>query len=131
MYLSGTTWVRVEKLCQGGRRGMKTYGVFFMATILCLSVFPFVLAEAEGADWKVLREDTYGNSFSYDAASVKKTETNTIMVWARSDGAKYLYEIDCKERKARLLEGTGSSGSQWFAVTAGSGDEMLFQAVCP
>lgn len=102
-----------------------------MATILCLSVFAFGLAEAEGADWKVLRQDTYGNSFSYDTASVKKGETNTVKVWAKSDGAKYLYEIDCKGKKARLLEGTGSAGSEWFAVKGGSGDEMLFQEVCP
>lgn len=111
---------------------MKTH-LSSLRAIVCLGAFLWCLglAEAEGADWKVLREDSYGNRFSYDAASVKQTASNTITVWAKSDGAKYLYEMDCKNRKARLLEGNGSTGSGWFPIANGSGDELVFKAVCP
>jgi hypothetical protein len=108
----------------------------FLASIIaivCLSVFLWChcLAEAEGADWKTLRQDAYGNKFSYDAESVKRADDGTIKVWAKSDGAKYWYKIDCKNQKARLLEEDGSAASEWFAIASASGDELLFKAVCP
>jgi hypothetical protein len=107
----------------------------FLASIImlvCLSVFLWCHcpAEAEGADWKTLREDAYGNKFSYDAESVKRTDDGTVRVWAKSDGAKYWYTIDCKNQKARLLQENGSAASEWFAITSASGDELLFKAVC-
>lgn len=110
---------------------MKSHLSFLKAAIACLGVFLFFgFAVAEGADWKVLREDNY-NKFSYDAASVKHTVSNTVTVWAQSDSARYLYEIDCKNRKARLLEGAGSGEPKWFVILNGSGDDLLFKTVCP
>lgn len=111
---------------------MKSYLSFLQAAIGCLIVFLFLGSAVAGqADWKVLREDSYHNKFSYDAASVKHTASDTVTVWAQSDAAKYLYEIDCKNRKARLLEGVGSAESKWFAIQNGSGDDLLYKAVCP
>ena len=107
---------------------MKTY---LRLTIMCMGAFLWWLgfAEAERADWKVLQESTYGDTWSYDAASVKNTETNTILVRAGTQSSKYLYEIDCKNKKARLLEGVGADKSVWFNIMGA--DELLYKAVCP
>ena len=53
---------------------METH-VSSLRAIVCLGAFLWCpgLTEADGADWKVLREDSYGNNFSYDAASIKQT----------------------------------------------------------
>lgn len=110
---------------------MKTHVIFLKAAFVCLGVFLYLgLVEAERVDWKILRQDSYGQKFAYDAASVKQTTSNTMTVWTKSDGAKYLCEIDCKNRKARLLEGLGA-GAEWFVIAGGSDDELLFKAVCP
>jgi hypothetical protein len=87
-------------------------------------------AEAGRADWKVLQQSTYGDTLSYDAASVKHTESNTKTVRSRTQSSEYLYEIDCKDKKARLIEGAGAAGSAWFNIT-GREDELLYKAVCP
>ena len=108
---------------------MKTH---LRVAIACVSVFLWYLGsvEAERADWKVLQQSTYGDTFSYDAASVKHTEGDTITVWARTQSGRYLYEIDCKNKKARILEGAGDTASGWFNISGG-GDELLHKAVCP
>jgi hypothetical protein len=100
--------------------------------IACVGVFLCCLgpAVAECADWKVLQQSTYGDTFSYDAASVKHTEGDTITVWARTQSGRYLYEMDCKNKKARILEGAGATASEWFNISGG-GDELLHKAVCP
>jgi hypothetical protein len=116
-----------------GEQKMKKNLSFLKTTIMCLSVVLWCLglAEAERADWKVLQKSSYGGTFSYDAASVKRTESDTITVWAQSDAGKYLYEIDCKNKKARILQGLGPSASEWFNIASGSGDELVYKAVCP
>jgi hypothetical protein len=113
---------------------MKSYLSFLkVAIVCCLGVILWSpgLAGAEREDWKVLQEDSYHNKFSYDEASVKRTAGNTITVSAKSNGAKYLYEIDCKNKKARILQGLGSAGPEWFAISGGSGELLLFNALCP
>ena len=96
-----------------------------------MGVFLLGLASAEAgrADWKVLQESSYGDTFSYDAASVKHTESNTVTVRAKTQSSEYLYEIDCKNKKARLPEEAGA-GSVWFNITGGE-DELLYKTVCP
>lgn len=111
---------------------MKTHICLLTAAVfcLCLSVWSPGPADAR-AEWKVLQESAYAGSFSYDAASVKHTTDNTVTVNARSGAADYLYEIDCKQKRARILEGAGQSATAWFPVTGGSADELLLKAVCP
>ncbi len=108
---------------------MKTHmSVAVMCTFLIL--WCFALAEAGSADWKALRQSTYGDTFSYDAASVKHSGSNTVTVRAGTQSSEYLYEMDCKNRKARLVEGAGAAGSGWFTI-AGGEDALLYRAVCP
>lgn len=112
---------------------MKTHlRVTIIMYVICIGAFSWGLASAEaaGADWKVLQQSTYGDTFSYDASSVKHTENNTLTVLTRTQSGQYLYEMDCKNKKARLLEGAGASQSVWFNITGGE-DELLYKAVCP
>ncbi len=85
----------------------------------------------ERTDWKVLQEDSYHNTFSYDAASVKRAADNVVRVSAKSNGAEYLYEIDCKNKKARILEGAGSAATDWFPIMSGSSELLLSDTLCP
>jgi len=107
---------------------MRTY---LSVIIVCMGVFLLCLgsAEAAQADWKILQESKYGDTWSYDAASVKNTENNTILVRTKTQSAEYLYEIDCKNRKARLLEGPGTDKAVWFNIVGT--DELLYKEVCP
>ncbi|MFI5295445.1 MAG: hypothetical protein ACHQ0Y_10520 [Thermodesulfovibrionales bacterium] len=111
---------------------MKTHLRMTIICMVCMGAFLWCLGSAEAgqADWKVLQQSTYGDTLSYDAASVKHTESNTITVWAKTQSSEYLYEIDCKNKKARFLEAAGAAGSEWFTITGG-GDELLYKAVCP
>jgi hypothetical protein len=90
-------------------------------------------SKAELTGWKVLQEDSYGNKFSYDEKSVKHTSEDSVTVWARSNAAKYLYEINCKNRKARILQENDTSipNPQWIDIVGHSGDELVYQTVCP
>lgn len=100
---------------------------------VCLAFFMFSsgCATNESAAWKTLQEDTYKNTFSYDTGSVEHTPANTVKVMASSNGAKYLYEIDCKAKKMRILSDRGVEPSQWLNIVGRSGDQLLYDAVCP
>jgi hypothetical protein len=100
-------------------------------TIICIGAFLWSCgsAAAEQANWKVLQQSTYGDTWSYDTASVKNTGSNTITVRTRTQSSAHLYEIDCKNKKARILEGVGADGSSWFNIVGG--EELLYNAVCP
>jgi hypothetical protein len=104
-------------------------------TIICVGAVLLCLGPTQAGqeNWKVLQPSTYGDTgtFSYDAASVKHTKSDTITVWVRSDAGKYFYEMDCKNKKARIIEGTGSGAPEWFNIAAGSADELVYKAVCP
>lgn len=88
---------------------MKTH---LSVTMMCRLAFLLCLGSAEAgrAEWKVLQQSTYGDTLSYDAASVKHTESDTVTVRTRTQSGEYLYEIDCKNKKARLIEGAGAAG---------------------
>jgi hypothetical protein len=51
------------------------------------------------------------------------------MVRTKTQASAQLYEIDCKNKKARLLEGAGTEGSSWFNIVGG--EELLYKDVCP
>ncbi|HMK42663.1 MAG TPA: hypothetical protein VK445_00835 [Dissulfurispiraceae bacterium] len=104
---------------------------FIAAAIVSLGVTPLLgCVTAEQSSWKVLRQDAYQNRFAYDAASIRRSGSGTVNVLADSSGAKYLYEIDCPGKMLRILEGPGAAPERWFAVQAGSGDELLFRELC-
>jgi len=86
-------------------------------------------AAAHQSTRTVLQESTYGDRFSYDPNSIKQTTANTFRVLAGTDSVTYLYEIDCAGRKARILENDHIDPT-WFDIRAGSGDELVYTAVC-
>ena len=100
--------------------------------LACLVVFlsGFACSTAEHTDWKVLQQASYGKSFSYDAGSLKSTSADTFTVWADSSGTKHHYELDCRNKKARILEGPAGTESTWFGITGNSGDALLYNEVC-
>jgi hypothetical protein len=103
------------------------------AVTVCLSVFMLSsgCTTADKSNWKVLQEDAYHNKFSYDTGSVERTSTQTIKVWASSSGARYLYEIDCRSKKMRILEDHGVDQNRWIDIMSNSGDQLLYNEVCP
>jgi hypothetical protein len=109
---------------------MKTYLSFITLAIVCFAAFLSGCATAGKSDWKVLQEDAYHNRFSYDMKSVERTPAGTVKAWASSNGARYLYDIDCKNKKMRILEGHGADPAQWFDVLSNSGDQLLYNEVC-
>ena len=105
------------------------------ATALCIFALSFVLgcSKTELTNWKLLQEDSYGNAFYYDTKSVKQVSENSVTVWAKSNAARYLYEIDCKNRKARILQEDDKSISnpRWTDISGTSGDALVYKSVCP
>ena len=111
---------------------MKTCLSFITPAIVCLTAFISLhgCAGADKSDWKILQEDAYHNRFSYDMKSVERTPAGTVKAWASSNGSKYLYDIDCKNKKMRILEGHGADPAKWFAILSNSGDELLYNEIC-
>jgi len=52
----------------------------------------------------LLQESSHGGRFSYDPRSREQTAVNTFLVRAVTHSAKYLHEIACTAKKARILE---------------------------
>jgi|GEM_PF-987420 len=105
------------------------------ATVFCILALFFTLgcSKTELTNWKLLQEDSYGNTFYYDTKSVKQVSENSVTVWAKSNAARYLYEIDCKNRKARILQEDDKSISnpRWLDISGNSGDALVYKSVCP
>lgn len=103
------------------------------AVIICLTVvaaLPGCTTAEKSGNWKILRQDAYHHTFSYDPGSVQRTPTGTVTARAKSDGSPYLYEIDCANRKMRILEGLGADPARWVDIVTGSGDRLLYNEVC-
>jgi hypothetical protein len=100
--------------------------IFCFICIILLSGCP----TDDKAVWKILQEDTYHNQFSYDTGSIEHTPSNTVKAMAKSNGAQYLYEIDCKAKKMRILTDQSVQASQW-SVISGGGDKLLYNEICP
>jgi hypothetical protein len=110
---------------------MKTYALQIVTGLICGGVLlAWGCSTAERRDWKILQTDAYGNTFSYDASSLQHLSAGTVTVRAKSLSAEYLYEMDCANKRARLLQETGAA-PQWFAVVSGSAEALLYRAVCP
>ncbi len=101
----------------------------FSTIIFLMSAVLFLLPKDAGAaDWRLIRQSTYGDTSYYDAASVKRSEDQVVSFRARLGGGEYQYEMRCGKKEARLVE-EGKAG-QWFSVASGSDEELIYQAVC-
>jgi len=111
---------------------MKTSLLLTTLVNICLAVFLFLhgCAGADKSDWKILQEDAYHNRFSYDTKSVERTAAGAVKASASSNGARYLYDIDCKNKKMRILEGPGADPARWFDVIGNSADQLLYDEIC-
>jgi hypothetical protein len=99
------------------------------AIILLLSATLSPLPEDAGAaDWRLVRQSTYGDASYYDAASVKQLEGQVVSFRARLGAGEYQYEVRGGEKKARLIE-EGNAG-KWFPIINGSDEDLIYQAVC-
>lgn len=100
------------------------------AAIVCLILLTSGCSTIERTNWKVIQEDAYHNTFSYDPGSVERTSAGTVTARASSDGSKYRYEIDCNGKKMRILEGHGADPARWIDIVSSSGDQLLYNEVC-
>jgi len=115
---------------------MKHCSFLLRLTICCIPALLLILgcSKTELTGWKLLQEDSYGNKFYYDTESVKHPSENIVTVWVKSNGAKYLYEVDCKWRKVRILQEDDKAvaSPQWLDIAgSSSGDALIYKSVCP
>jgi hypothetical protein len=100
-----------------------------LSTLLLISASLFLLPEDAGAaDWRLVRQSSYGDASYYDAASVKRLEGRVVHFRARLGAGEYQYEMRCGKKEARLT-GEGNDG-KWYPVTNGSDEDLIYQAVC-
>ena len=119
-----------------GKKGvtMKRPVAVLLSVILMISAVLFLLREDAGAaEWRLIRQSTYGDASYYDAASVKRLEGGVVSFRARLGTGEYQYEMRCGKEEARLLgEGdAGADGGTWFPITHGSDENLIYKAVCP
>jgi hypothetical protein len=86
-------------------------------------------AQAGAADWRVVRQSSYGDASFYDAESVQRLEGQIVSLRARIGSAEVRYEMRCGKKEARLLA-DGQNG-KWFPIAGGTDEELIYQAVCP
>jgi len=103
------------------------------AIILLVSAVLLILQEDAGAaDWRLIRQSSYGDASYYDAASVKRLEGQVVSFRARLGAGEYQYEMRCGKKEARLI-GEGNAGAndgKWYPITYGSDEDLIYQAVC-
>ena len=89
-------------------------------------------AESADADWRLIRQSTYGDSTYYDAASVKHQENQVVSVRAKFGIGEYRYEMRCGKKEARLIEDgkAGGPDAGWFPIVNGSDEELIYLEVC-
>ena len=102
-----------------------------MMVLLSASLFG---SQAEGgdADWRLIRQSTYGDSTYYDAASLKHQEGQVVSLRAKFGVGEYRYEMRCGKKEARLIEEgkTGGPDAGWFPIVSGSDEELIYLEVC-
>jgi len=103
------------------------------AIVLLISAALFLLPEDAGAaDWRLIRQSTYGDASYYDAASVKRLEGQVVSFSARLGAGEYHYEMRCGKKEARLIEegNAGGNDGKWYPITSDSDEDLIYQAVC-
>jgi hypothetical protein len=104
--------------------------VLLASLILLIGASQFLLREEAGAaDWRLVRQSSYGDASYYDAASVKRMEDQVVSLRAKLGAGEYQYEMRCGKKEARMF-GEGND-EKWFPITHGSDEELIYQAVCP
>jgi hypothetical protein len=89
-------------------------------------------AESSDADWRLIRQSTYGDSTYYDAASVKHQEGQVVSLRAKLGAGEYRYEMRCGKKEARLPEEGNTKGPDagWFPIVSGSDEDLIYLEVC-
>ena len=109
-------------------------GILLLSLTMVLMSGPLAIPPAEGgdADWRLIRQSTYGDSTYYDAASVKHQEGQVVSVRTRFGAGEYLYEMQCVGKKARLIEEGAAKGPDegWFPIVSGSDEDLIYLEVC-
>ena len=90
------------------------------------AVLLFLPEDAGAADWRLVRQSSYGDASYYDAASVKHLEGQVVSLRVRLGVGEYQYEMRCGKKEARLVEENG----KWFPIVSGSDEDLIYQAVC-
>jgi hypothetical protein len=108
-------------------------GLSFSSVVLAATALLLLASESTAADWRLVRQSSYGDSSYYDAASVKRLGGRVVSVRARLGAGEYQYEMRCGDKQARLLETVdgGSDESNWFPIVNGTDEELIYEAVCP
>lgn len=101
------------------------------AVLLIPAVWPLV-PEAGGADWRLIRQSSYGDASFYDASSVRRMEGQVVSLRARLGGSEFDYQMRCGKQEARVIEKGEADGQngKWFRITGNSDEEIIYQAVC-
>ena len=138
---------------------MKSLSVKLGVILIGLSIFSY--SEAWGANWKLYSETDFFSSY-YDRETVNRTSENIVRVWVKEvntekgmtdmvnrfgeefkncDHIKKLYEIDCTEKRIRILSSAAysrageviisdDSPSKWISIMPKSEGEALHKTVC-
>ena len=109
-------------------------GILLLSLTMVLMSGPLAIPPAEGgdADWRLIRQSTYGDSTYYDAASVKHQEGQVVSVRTRLGAGEYRYEMRCGKKEARLIEegNTKVPNAGWFPLVSGSDEDLIYLEVC-
>jgi hypothetical protein len=110
---------------------------FFFLSIIMLDNYSLV----EGAHWIHFHtfKTKYGTTFYYYDSVTLKSDVyrNKVRVWVQKDSDfeldnQLFYEIDCKERKFRIIQDRFSKKAKpWRNIASDSIDEALYKIVCP
>ncbi len=138
---------------------MKFLSVKLGVILIGLAIFCNV--EAWGADWKLYSETDFFSSY-YDKESINHISKNIIWVWVKEvntqkgitdmvkrfgeeykncDHIKKLYEVNCAEKRIRILSSAAyskageiiisdDSPSGWISIVPKSEGEALDKTVC-
>lgn len=129
--------------------------------VILIGLMIFGNAEVRRVDWKLYSETDFFLSY-YDKETINHISKNIISVWVKEvntekgitdmvnrfgeefkncDHIKKLYEVDCAEKRFRILSSaayskaeemiiSSDSPSEWISIVSKSEGEALYKAVC-
>jgi hypothetical protein len=105
---------------------MKKSAIGLVTALTLTAGLLLMAAETGAADWRLIRQSSYGDAIYYDAASIKRLDGQVVSLIAKIGGRDYHYEMRCGKKEARLL-GEGDN-NRWFPVDGD--EELIYQEVC-